>query len=195
MTELWGVSTRVLYLVVLAVLVAERLLELVISRRNERRLLARGAVEAGAGHYPVMVLLHAAFLISCPLEVWWLDRPFIPWLGLLAGLALLASMALRYWAISTLDGRWTTRVLVLPGAEPVTGGPYRVLRHPNYLAVVLEILAVPLLHTAWLTALVFTLANGLLLAVRIRSEEAALARTSDYSSHFASRPRFIPGAR
>ncbi|HSK74829.1 MAG TPA: isoprenylcysteine carboxylmethyltransferase family protein, partial [Thermoanaerobaculia bacterium] len=92
-------------------------------------------------------------------------------------------------------GRWTTRIVVLPGVAPVTGGPYRFLRHPNYLAVILEILALPLVHTAWITALVFSLANALLLRVRIRAEEEGLARLSDYEAAFSGRPRLVPGGR
>jgi len=97
--------------------------------------------------------------------------------------------------ISTLDGRWTTRIVVLPGASPVTGGPYRFLRHPNYLAVITEILALPLVHTAWLTAIVFSVLNGILLRVRIRDEEDALARMTDYGTVFAGHPRLMPGGR
>jgi len=195
MTTLLGVDSRLLYLGILLLLAGERLLELMISRRNEARLRSRGAVEVGAGHYPTMVALHTAFLVACPLEVWWLDRPFLPLLAAFAALALALSMGLRYWVIAALAGRWTTRVLVLPGAPAVTGGPFRHLRHPNYLAVVLEFFAVPLLHTAWWTALVGSAANAALLAVRIRTEEAALAAASDYDDRFAGRPRLFPGGR
>jgi methyltransferase len=140
-----------------------------------------------------MVLLHTAFLICCPLEVWLLDRPFLPALGIPMLLLVVLATGLRYWVISTLDGRWTTRIVVLPGASPVAGGPYRFLRHPNYLAVITEILALPLVHTAWLTAAVFSILNGLLLRVRIRAEEEALARMTDYGTVFASRSRLMPG--
>lgn len=175
MSQLSGVDTRILYTLLVALVAGERLVELVVSRRNVRRLLARGGVEAGAGHYPVMVLLHSAFLVACPLEVWLLGRPFVPPLAAAMTALLALTMALRYWVVATLDGRWTTRVVVVPGEAPVTGGPYRWLRHPNYLGVVLEILALPLIHTAWLTAAVFTAANAGLLRRRLRVEEAALA--------------------
>ena len=137
----------------------------------------------------------AAFLIAAPLEVWLLGRPFIP---LLAGsmlVLLVMAAALRWWVISTLDGRWTTRIIVLPGVAPVTGGPYRFLRHPNYLAVILEIFSVPMIHTAWLTALVFSLTNAWMLRVRIRAEEVALSRLTAYGEAFAGRPRLVPGGR
>jgi methyltransferase len=174
MTELLGRDTRVLYTVLVVLVALQRLAELALSRRHERRLRSRGAVEVGAGHYPWMVALHAAFLASCLAEVWLLARPFVPALAAIALAVLVAATALRIWTLRTLGGRWTTRVLVLPGAALVTGGPYRHLRHPNYLAVVLEVAALPLVHTAWATALAFSAANALLLRVRIRVEERAL---------------------
>jgi methyltransferase len=186
-------DTRILYTVLVALVALGRLVELRIAARNRRRLLARGGVEVAPEHYPWMVGLHSAFLVSCPLEVWLLGRPFVP---LLAGsmlFLLVVAAALRWWVISTLDGRWTTRIVVLPGVPPVTGGPYRFLRHPNYLAVILEIVSLPMIHSAWLTALVFSLANAWLLRVRIRAEEAGLSRASGYEAAFADRPRLLPG--
>jgi methyltransferase len=188
-------DTRLLDTLLVAAVAAGRLVELRIAERHRRSLLARGGVEAGAGHYPWMVALHTAFLIACPLEVWLLDRPFVPGLAAVMLALLVLAVALRWWVIATLGERWTTRILLLPGAAPVTGGPYRVLRHPNYLAVVTEIAALPLVHTAWLTALLFSALNAWLLRVRIRAEEAALAGTSDYAAVFADRPRIIPGGR
>jgi methyltransferase len=190
--DLGALETRWIYTGLIGVVAAERLGELVISLRNERRLRARGAVEAGAGHFPVMAALHSALLASCLAEVWLLDRPFVPLLAAAMALLLAATMALRYWVIATLDGRWTTRVLVLPDEPAVTGGPYRWLRHPNYLAVIVEIAALPLLHGAWLTALLFSLANGWLLAVRVRTEEAALIDAGGYEA-LRNQPRWLPG--
>jgi methyltransferase len=186
-------DTRILYTVLVALVALGRIAELRIAARNRRRLLAQGGVEVSPGHYPWMVALHTAFLFACPLEIWLLDRPFVP--GLAGSMLVLLAMAvgLRWWVISSLEGRWTTRIVVLPGVPPVTGGPYRFLRHPNYLAVILEILALPLVHTAWLTAIVFSLANGLLLRVRIRAEEAGLSRASDYEGALGDRPRLLPG--
>ncbi|MFL6235608.1 MAG: isoprenylcysteine carboxyl methyltransferase family protein [Thermoanaerobaculia bacterium] len=188
-------STRVLYTLLVLLVALGRLIELRIAGRNRCALLERGGVEVAPGHYRWMVLLHTTFLISCPLEVWLLDRPFLPALGIPMLLLVLLATGLRYWVISTLAGRWTTRIVVLPGASPVTGGPYRFLRHPNYLAVITEILALPLVHTAWLTAIVFSLLNGLILRVRIRAEEEALARMTDYGTVFADHPRLMPGAQ
>lgn len=153
----------------------ERGLELVIARRNTRCLRVRGAVEVGAGHYPVMVALHSAWLIAALAEVFLLHRPFRWVLGMSMLALVAATQVLRYWVINTLGGRWTTRVLVLPGEPLVTDGPFRWLRHPNYLAVALEVVALPLVHGAWWTALVFGVGNLLLLRHRVGVENRALA--------------------
>jgi methyltransferase len=163
----------VYYLLILAVAV-ERVLELVVSRRNARWSFAHGATEFGRRHYPVMVTIHSALLLGCVLEVWVLHRPFIPWLGWPMLAVVGAAQALRWWCIATLGRRWNTRVIVQPGVALVRDGPYRFLHHPNYVAVVAEGIALPLVHTAWLTALCFTVANAALLAVRIRVENTAL---------------------
>jgi methyltransferase len=186
-------DTRILYTLLVAAVALGRLIELRIAERHRRSLLERGGAEAGAGHYPWMVALHTAFLFSCPLEVWLLDRPFLPVLAAAMLILLVLAVALRWWVIATLGERWTTRILILPGASPITGGPYRFLRHPNYLVVVAEIAALPLVHTAWITALAFTVLNAWLLSVRIRAEERALGGASDYREVFADRPRLLPG--
>ena len=173
------VDTRWLYMGVVALMALERLVELTISRRHQRWLMSRGAIEVGAEHYPWMVAQHGLFLVSCVAEVWWLGRPFHRTLAIAMLVVLVASLALRYWVIATLGRRWTTRVLCLPGEPIITSGPYRYLKHPNYLAVVIEIVALPMMHTAWLTAVGFSVANGLLLTRRIRVEEEGLRRYSD----------------
>jgi len=176
MTELAGIDTRTLFTGLVVLVAVQRLVELRVARRNERSKRAAGGVEVGAGHYPVMVGLHTLFLVSCVAEVWLLDRPFLPWLAAAMVAVLGLASALRWWVIRSLGGAWTTRVIVVPGRPLVAGGPYRFLPHPNYLAVALEVAALPLVHTAYLTAVVFSIANGALLAVRIRTEDAALAR-------------------
>lgn len=195
MRALLGLDTRVLYTVLIGMVAAGRLFELRIAGRNFRALLARGGVEVGSEHYRWMVLLHTAFLIACPLEVWLLGRPFVPALAVVMLLLVVLAAALRYWVIAALAGRWTTRIVCLPGVAPVTGGPYRFLRHPNYLAVIVEMFALPLVHTAWLTAALFSVLNALLLKMRIRAEEEALSRLSGYGAAFAGRPRLFPGGR
>ena len=152
----------------------ERVAELVVSNRHAAWAFSRGGVERGQSHYPFMVVLHTALLVGAVAEVWVADRPFVPALGWAMLALVVASQALRWWCITTLGNQWNTRVIVVPGLPLVRRGPYRVVPHPNYVAVVVEGLAMPLVHTAWVTALVFTLANAALLTVRIRVEAATL---------------------
>jgi methyltransferase len=168
------VSSQAWYVGLVAAVVVARGVELAVSERNRRWSMAQGGVESGAGHYPVMVLLHTGLLAGAVVEVLVLDRPFLPWLGWPMLALLVASHALRWWCVSSLGRQWCTRIVVVPGLSAVTAGPYRFLRHPNYLAVVLEGIALPLVHTAWVTAAVFTVANAALLRVRIGTEERAL---------------------
>jgi len=156
---------------------AARLVELAVARRHAVALLAAGGVEHGRSHYPFMVALHAAVFLGCVLEPLVAARSFEPIRFAAGAAAVVAAAALRFWTIATLGGRWTTRVIVLPGRPLVAGGPFRFLRHPNYLAVAVEVAALPLAVGAWMTALLGTLLNAiLLLAVRIPCEEAALGR-------------------
>ncbi|RMI08715.1 isoprenylcysteine carboxyl methyltransferase family protein [Cellulomonas triticagri] len=161
--------------VLVALTAGERLAELVVSARHARWSAARGGVESGRGHFPPMVALHTGLLVACVVEAHVADRPFLPWLGWPMLALVLASQALRWWCIATLGPRWNTRVIVVPGLPLVTGGPYRWLAHPNYVAVVVEGIALPLVHTAWVTAVAFTVLNAvLLLGFRIPAEERAL---------------------
>jgi methyltransferase len=164
------------YLLILAVGL-ERLVELTVAKRHARWAFAHGGKEFGHAHYPIMVAIHAGLLLGCIVEPWALHRPFIGWLGwpMLAVVAL--SQGLRWWCVTTLGRRWNTLVIVLPQAPLVRRGPYRWLHHPNYIAVVAEGVALPLVHTAWLTAVSFTLANAVLLRERLRVEDAALGYT------------------
>jgi methyltransferase len=166
------------YVVLIAVVGLERLAELVVSRRNAAWSLSRGGREVGAGHYAPMVVLHTGLLVGCLAEVWVADRPFLAWVGwpMLAVVGL--SQGLRWWCIGTLGRQWNTRVIVVPGLTLVARGPYRWLRHPNYVAVVAEGVALPLVHTAWLTAVVFGVLNAALLTVRIATENAALEQVT-----------------
>lgn len=185
-------ATQIAYLALLVLLACERGFELRISRRNAERAFAEGGIEVGQGHFGVMRALHTVFFFACALEVVGLGRAFDPRLGL-PMLALAATaQVLRYWAITSLGPRWNVRVIVVPGAPVVTSGPYRWLRHPNYLAVVAEGIAIPLIHGAGWTALAFTLANAWLLATRIRVEERALADYCAENARLGGRPRFVP---
>ncbi len=163
------------YVVLLVAVTLERLAELVVSTRHAAAMLARGGREYGTGHYPVMVALHTALIAGCLVEVLVADRHFFPALGWSMLLVVVVSQSLRWWCIVTLGEQWNTRVIVSRSMPLVARGPYRWLRHPNYVAVVAEGLALPLVHTAWVTALVFTVANAALLTLRIRVENAALA--------------------
>lgn len=167
--------TLLVYWGLLAIVVSERLAELVLSKRHADSMLRRGAVEYGRGHYPVMVALHTLFLVGCAVEPRVAERPFLPWLGLPMLALAIGAQLLRWWAIDTLGTHWNTRVIVLPNAPRVVGGPYRYYPHPNYVAVIVEGLALPLIHSAWITAAVFSLLNGLLLMVRLRTEDEALS--------------------
>ena len=151
---------------------AERVLELVVSKRNLKWSIAQGGKEFGAGHYPVMVALHSALLVGAVAEA--RRRRPSPMLGRTMVAVVLAAQALRWWCITTLGRQWNTRVVIVPGATRVVDGPYRVLPHPNYVAVVTEGVALPLAGGAWFTALVFTVANAALLRTRIRVENEAL---------------------
>ena len=165
------------YLVLILATGVERLVEVVISTRHARWAFARGGVEFGQKHFPWMVALHTALLVGALAEVFLLDRPFLPWLGWpMLAIALLCQLG-RYWVIWALGNQWNTRVIVVPGLSRVTRGPYRYswLPHPNYLIVVVEGIALPLVHAAWITALVFTVLNAiLLLRFRIPTEDRAL---------------------
>ena len=166
------------YVLLVAAVAVERVAELVVARRNLAWSRERGGVEFGAEHYPAMVVLHTGLLVGCLAEVFLLDRPFLPALGWPMLAVVVAAQLLRWWCISTLGRQWNTRVVVVPDSPRVTGGPYRLMSHPNYVAVVAEGIALPLVHTAWITALIFTVLNGALLSTRIHVENSALARLS-----------------
>ena len=164
------IDSRTLSIVILALVTLERVVELWLARRNTQRLLAKGAHEHAAAHYPLIVALHAAWLAT----LWWLARnqtvdPF--WLGMFVLLELA-----RLWVLVSLGSRWTTRIITLPQAPLVRRGPYRWIDHPNYWVVIGEIAVLPLVFGLWLVALVFTLLNAAILTVRIREENRALGR-------------------
>jgi methyltransferase len=154
---------------ILALVTLQRLGELALARHNTARLRARGAIEIGARHYPLLVLMHTAWLAA--LWVWGCDQN----VGVVALSAFIVMQGLRLWVLATLGERWTTRIMVLPGAPLVNSGPYRYLSHPNYAVVAAEIALLPLaLHLPWL-ALVFTILNAAVLTIRIRAEQRALS--------------------
>src|SRR4051812_31129764 len=167
----------VLFTVFILLTGAERIVELFVSRRNAAWAFARGGVESGRGHFPAMVMLHTGLLVGSLAEVWLLGRPFIALLGWpMFAIAMLCQVG-RIWIIRSLGHQWNTRVIVVPGAQLSRRGPYRWprLRHPNYVLVVVEGAAIPLVHTAFITAAVFAVLNAvLLIGFRIPAEDRAL---------------------
>lgn len=162
------------YLLILAI-GGERLAELIVARRNARWSFAHGGKEFGRDHYPAMVSMHALLLVSCAVEVWVLGRPFVAWLGWPMLAVVVLSTVVRWRCVAVLGKRWNPRVIVIPHAPLVRDGLYRWVRHPNYTAVTAEVAALPLVHSAWLTAIAFSMANAMVLSVRIRAENAALS--------------------
>jgi methyltransferase len=163
------------YAMLVGAVAIERLIEVRVAERNRAVSKTYGGVEFGGGHYPVMVTLHLSLLVGCLAEPIMLHRNFIPVLGWPMFAVVLAAQGLRWWCINTLDYQWNTRVIVIPGAARITGGPYRLVPHPNYVAVIAEGVALPLVHTAWVTALLFSILNAWLLSTRVKVENAALA--------------------
>lgn len=168
MTGYWAFT---LLIVLVAV---ERLVELRVSKRNLAWSFAQGGVEFGRSHYPFMVALHVFLLAGSLVEVWVWQKPLVAALSWTMLAVVVAAQGLRWWCITTLGKRWNTLVVIVPGLPRVTSGPYRFLSHPNYVAVVIEGIALPLVGFAWVTALVFTVLNLPLLYVRLRIENQAL---------------------
>jgi methyltransferase len=168
------VSAGALLVTAVALVGLQRLVELLLSRRHERLLRARGAVERGRGHYPLIVALHALWLLSTLVEGL-LRGPDPPAYWPLPLALFLLVQPLRYWAIFSLGEYWNTRILVVPGTMPIRRGPYRYLKHPNYVVVATELFTFPLIFGAWITAFVFSIFNAALLYVRIKRENRALA--------------------
>ncbi len=173
-----------LFSIVISIVILQRLIELFIARRNERWMLGQGAFEVGAGHYPIMVAMHIAFFVSFLSEVVILERTLSPFSILLFGIFLLTQMA-RIWCLSSLGKFWNTKIIILPGADVVRRGPYRWVRHPNYLIVTIELLILPLLFGAYFTAILFSLLNVWMLSVRIPTEEKALKEATNYRETFS----------
>jgi methyltransferase len=166
----------VAFTALIAIVAVERLIELAVSKRNLRWSRAHGGVEFGHSHYPFMVVLHVFLLAGSLIEVWVWQRPLIPALSWTMLVLVIGSQVLRWWCIATLGRRWNTLVVIVPGMPKVTRGPYRWLAHPNYIAVVIEGVALPMVGFAWATAVIFTLLNIPLLRTRLRVENEALAK-------------------
>jgi methyltransferase len=180
------------FLALLAAVGAGRLIEMRLSRRHQRALAARGAARAADPGFPAMVALHTGVLIASAVEVVALDRAFIPALAVPAFVIFMLANVLRWWVIATLGLHWNVQVMGSLSLGVVTNGPYRFVRHPNYVAVFVELLALPLVHTAWITALVGAGLHAAVLRSRLRAEEAVLARDEVYRAAMGGKPRFVP---
>lgn len=182
-----------LYLCLLAAVGASRLIEMRISRRNQRRLTAQGVAKIREPGFIWMVMLHAVVVFSAALEVVFLHRPFIVMLGAPMAVLFVLANGMRWWVIRTLAGHWNVQVMASAGLGAATSGPYRWIRHPNYLAVYIEMIALPLIHTAWMTAIVAALGNGWVLARRVAVEDSVLLADPAYRAAMGAKPRFLPG--
>jgi methyltransferase len=181
------------YLGLLVAVAALRLLELRISKQHQKEMLGRGAARVEEPRFRWMVLLHTAVLIGSAVEVVLLHRPFLPVLGTIMLSIFLAANVVRWWVIRTLGEHWNVQIVDSTRLGVVTSGPFRFVRHPNYAAVFAEMIALPLIHTAWLTAMVGTVAHAIVLKMRLSTEERVLFANPDYRAAMSGKPRFLPG--
>lgn len=181
------------FLLLLVSVAALRMFELRISRQHQERLLSRGATKIDEPRFRWMVALHTCVLLGAAIEVIFLKRSFIPALAAVMFFIFLAANAVRWWVIRTLGEHWNVQVVDSTQLGVVTSGPFRFVRHPNYVAVFTEMLALPLIHTAWITALAGSVAHIAVLARRLSTEERVLFANPDYCAAMASKPRFLPG--
>jgi methyltransferase len=181
------------YLGLLLIVALLRILELQISRRHQREMVAHGAAKVNDPRFRWMVLLHTAVLVGAALEVVFLHRPFIPILAAVCFVIFLTANAVRWWVIRTLGEHWNVQIMNSTGLGVITTGPFRYVRHPNYGAVFVEMLVLPLIHTAWITALAGSLAHIVVLSQRLSTEERVLFSDAQYRAAMAGKPRFLPG--
>jgi len=170
-----------------------RILELKISRRHQKDMISRGAAKVDEPRFRWMVVLHTAVLIGAALEVVFLKRPFIPILAATMFVIFLAANGVRWWVIRTLGNHWNVQVMDSTSLGVITSGPFRYVRHPNYAAVFSEMVALPLIHTAWITAVVGSLAHVVVLSQRLATEERVLLANPEYRASMGQKSRFIPG--
>ena len=168
-----------IFYLILAFVIIQRIVELFIAKKNEKLMLAKGAYEVGATHYPFMILLHISFFVCLLIEVIYIKSFATLNYNLLIVFLLL--QLLRVWCLVSLGPFWNTKIIILPGAEVVVKGPYSFMRHPNYLVVCLEIAVLPLMFQAYVTAICFTILNVIILSIRISIEEKALKEATNYA--------------
>jgi methyltransferase len=184
--------TRIAYLVLLVAAGAWRLAEVAYSRRNQQRLLARGALRVAEPRFAWMVLLHAVVIIGSGVEVVLLHRPFIPALAIPMFIVFMLANALRWWVIATMRSYWNVQVMDSVRLGVVTKGPYRWIRHPNYLAVFVELISLPLIYCAWITAIFAAIGNAWVLHNRLAVEDRVLLADETYRADMGGKPRFLP---
>lgn len=184
--------TQIAYLALLIAVGAQRLLELRHSKRNQQRMAGAGVEPVAERHFGAMVALHAGVLISAAVETIFLRRPFFLMLAIPMAVLFLFAQILRLWVIRTLSGHWNVGVMASAKLGVVTGGPFRWVRHPNYMAVIIEMFSLPLIHTAYLTAAWATLANAWVLSKRLAVEEPTLMADPVYRAMMSQKPRFLP---
>jgi methyltransferase len=172
-------------------IILQRLAELTIAKRNEQWMKSKGAIEFGQGHYPAMVFIHTAFFIVFISEVSLLEKGLSDFWPILLSLFVM-TQAMRVWALTSLGRYWNTKIIILPGAEVIKKGPYKIIKHPNYLIVALELIIIPLVFNAFFTMALFTLLNIIILSIRIPAEEKALRDLTQYESEFNKQGRFVP---
>ncbi len=184
--------TKYIFSGIVVAVILQRLVEVRLSDRHKAEILKRGGQEHGDNLLGAVKVLQVSWWIAMIAEVWYLDRPFVPALAAVALTATIAGQILRYLSMQALEWRWTLPIMTMSGMPVVESGVYRYLRHPNWLGVILEIAFLPLIHSAYLTAIAFSLANAWLMSKRIQTEEQALSKKTNYAAAFANKPRFIP---
>lgn len=184
--------TKYIFIGIILAVILQRLFELRISKHNEAYILSQGGKKHSDNLLGAVKVMQVSWWIAAIAEVWYFDRPFIFTLAFVSLSITLLGQVLRYLSMQALDRRWTLPIMTLPGLPIVDRGIYGYLRHPNWLGVILEIAALPLIHGAYLTAIMFSIANAMLMRQRVQTEEQALAENSNYPMIFADRPRFIP---
>ncbi|ELR97094.1 isoprenylcysteine carboxyl methyltransferase family protein [Gloeocapsa sp. PCC 73106] len=185
--------TRYLFVGVVVVVIIQRLLELRISNTNAAKIIEQGGDEHSDNLLGAVKTLQVTWWIAMIAEVWIFNRPFIPLLGITSLILVVLGQLLRYLSMRALEWRWTLTIMTVPGIDAVHSGPYAYIRHPNWLGVILEIAFLPLVHSAYLTSFIFSIANAFLMSKRIQSEEAALTEANNYKSVLMDKPRFLPG--
>src|SRR5215470_99446 len=181
------------YIALLFLVGALRIVELRISKRHQKEMTAEGATKAKDPIFPVMAVFHTALLIAAAAEVLFLQRPLLSALAIAMGALFLGANVVRWWVIRTLGRHWNVEVMDSTKLGVVTTGPFRYVRHPNYAAVFVEMIALPLIHTAWITAFVGAVVHVIVLSLRLSVEDPVLLANPDYAARMGCKPRFLPG--